>query len=235
MSHLTGNREIATRCPSHRWWGIRTAVPRKQPSLSGVTSTSKTPPPVRTLFSRLKRGPNRGRERTSLCLSYSAGSDTSPDHGLPIERGVGRWNRGVSGVLPSRKDSGTRFRAGNLSRCGLPQSETAVQPRSGSLGVRGATSPAARAFSGPFAADRTSHRRDRAEGGLRRPWNVLSGHPQTLLLFSDGDPQGGPQSPLDTSGCRLYLAVCPDGTNAGRTFQNKNMERDTHAAGRRNL
>jgi|GEM_PF-706036 len=66
MGDLAGSRENATQCPSHR--------EPKQLSLNGVTPTSKAPPLNRTYFSRLERGPNRGREKTSLCLSYSDGA-----------------------------------------------------------------------------------------------------------------------------------------------------------------
>jgi len=73
MSRLAGSREVATRCPSRGELTVL-AASTKQPSLSGVTPTSNTPPPIRALFSRLKRRPNRGREKTSVCLSYSGGA-----------------------------------------------------------------------------------------------------------------------------------------------------------------
>ena len=157
MSRLAGSREITTRCPSQDEL-TGSAASTKQPSLSGVTPTSKTPPAIRALFPRLKRGPNRGREKTSLCLSYSGGSKTSSDHDLPIERGAGTWNCRVPGVLPPREDSGTGLRAGDIPESRLSKSKTSVQPASGRLCDRILTPSAARVFSEPSARDTTPDR-----------------------------------------------------------------------------
>jgi hypothetical protein len=179
--------------------GVNGPVPAtstKQPSLNGVTAASKTPPPIRTLFSRLKRGPDPGRERTSLCLSHSAGRDTSSDHGLPIERGAGGWNRRVSGVLlPGAHDS-PRFRAGRLSPYRLPHFAAHLQTRSWSPCERGHTSKATGIGRAPSSRDRPANRRDRNPDGLRRPPDVPSRYPPGVWPLTISHPEGWPVLPL---------------------------------------
>ena len=171
----------------------------KQPSLSGVTAISKTPPPVRTLFSRLNRGPNRGREKTSLCLSYSAASVASSDHDLQIERGAGRWNRRVSGFLPPRKDSCTRLRTGSVPESRLPKPVPPLQAPSRLTAESCSTLSPTVVFGRPPSLRFDPRRRDRADGRFRRQPNLLSGNPASVWMLSYATPPCRHKVPLDNS------------------------------------